>query len=140
MCIMSKCIEWTGTIGADGYGKKWNAIRNTWDQAHRVVYAEHNGDIPKGMLVRHLCHNRKCVNPEHLAIGTMKDNRQDDIDVGKDWFVGVNNNKAKLTEDQVRDIRSRTYKYGDVKKVCKEFGISRWTLHDIIKRKLWKHI
>lgn len=134
---MSKCKEWTGTMGADGYGRKWNASRNNWDQAHRWIWEQSNGPIPKGMLVRHLCHNRKCVNLEHLAIGDMKDNRQDDINAGKDWFIGENNNKAKLTEQQVLDIRNDTR---SLRKIAADYDMNFTTISDIKKRKTWKHI
>ena len=141
---MSKCIEWTGTINSRGYGVKWNTKTNNWRVAHRWVWEETNGPIPKGMLLRHLCHNKKCVNLEHLAIGTMKDNRQDDIDAGKDWFIGENNNLAKLTEQQVLDIRSRQPNgkppYGYIRDLAKEYNLNRSQIYDIWKRNVWKHI
>jgi len=134
---MSSCIEWTGTIGKDGYGRKWNSKRNNWDQAHRAVYANQHGPIPKGMLVRHLCHNRLCVNIDHLAIGTMKDNRQDDVDAGKDWFVGKNNGMSKLTEQQVLDIRKDPR---SLRKIAKDYNMDYTTISAIKKRITWKHI
>ena len=141
---MSKCIEWSGTIDNKGYGLKWNADRNNWIKAHRWTYEQEIGLIPKGLMVRHLCHNKKCVNPEHLAVGTMKDNRADDIRAGKDWFVGENSNLAKLTEQQVLDIRSRQPNgkppYGYIKDLAKEYNLNRSQIYDIWKRKLWKHI
>jgi hypothetical protein len=44
---------------------------------HIKSYEVHNGLVPKGLIVRHKCDNTKCINPEHLEVGTKKDNRQD---------------------------------------------------------------
>lgn len=45
--------------------------------AHRASWMIHNGEIPEGMVVRHMCHNFPCCNPSHLAIGTPADNGRD---------------------------------------------------------------
>lgn len=139
---MNKCIEWTGTIDANGYGVKWSKEKRNWIRAHRWVYEQQVGPIPNGFMIRHLCHNKRCVNIDHLAVGTMKDNRQDDIVAGKLWFVGENNCKAKLTEQQVLEIRSLQghLKYGDIKLICEYYKITKHTVYDIWKRRLWKHI
>ena len=50
---------------------------------HRASYILHKGDIPVGKLVRHLCHVKLCVNPDHLALGTAKANARDEKDAGK---------------------------------------------------------
>ena len=132
---MANCIEWTGAVGTDNYGKKWNNSKRTWMQAHRWTYEQEVGPIPKGLMIRHLCHNRLCVNPAHLAPGTMKDNRQDDIDAGKDWFKGETNGNAKLTDAQVNEIKllqpiGRS-PYGFVSKLAKQYGIDRTHIYRV---------
>ena len=132
---MSDCIEWTGTIGADGYGKKWNNKKRNWVQAHRWVYEQEVGAIPDGLMIRHLCHNKKCVNPDHLEPGTMKDNRQDDIDAGKDWFKGENNYFAKLTNNQTKEIQKLKPigkpPYGYIRDIAKKYDIDRTHVYRI---------
>lgn len=58
-----KCWEWTASILANGYGQ-FHAPSTTL--AHRFSYELHKGPIPDGLVIDHLCRNRRCVNPEHL--------------------------------------------------------------------------
>lgn len=71
----SGCLEWQRAIFKAGYGAI--NIGGKIKYAHRVSYELHNGPIPDGMLVMHLCDNRRCVNPSHLAVGTDSDNNRD---------------------------------------------------------------
>ena len=132
---MIDCIEWTGTIGADGYGKKWNNSKRNWVQAHRWVYEQEVGAIPDGLMIRHLCHNKKCVNPDHLEPGTMKENRADDIAAGKDWFNGELNPNAKLSNIQRQEIIDAKPvgkpPYGYIRDLAKKYGVERTRIHKI---------
>lgn len=74
------CWEFVGALRS-GYGaiKFKNKIMGT----HRVSYELSYGDIPEGFLVCHKCDNRKCINPDHLFLGTHKDNMQDCLVKGR---------------------------------------------------------
>jgi hypothetical protein len=72
---MTGCWEWVGYKTAAGYGRfmyKRKAIR-----AHRFSYQYHKGKNPEGYEICHHCDNTSCVNPEHLFLGTAKDNARD---------------------------------------------------------------
>ncbi|WP_176218048.1 HNH endonuclease signature motif containing protein [Novosphingobium sp. B1] len=71
----SSCWEWRGKVSHNGYGQFEHKGRS-W-RAHRYAYTLAKGDIPPGMMVLHSCDNRRCCNPDHLRIGTAKDNWRD---------------------------------------------------------------
>ena len=73
----SGCWPFLGKIARNGYGKLGRQY------AHRIAYEKANGPIPAGMVVRHKCDNRRCCNPEHLIVGTQKDNVHDAIARGR---------------------------------------------------------
>jgi excisionase family DNA binding protein len=68
------CWEWTAARGTKGYGAYWadEAMRH----AHRYAYELLKGPVPDGLELDHMCHNRACVNPEHLRPVTTKQNQE----------------------------------------------------------------
>jgi len=85
---MTACILWAGAIGTNGYGKFNNKY------AHRLVAVKAgiilNYKDPRN--INHKCHNKLCVNPEHLYAGDQIDNGKDMVDAGRDR----NQNKDKM--------------------------------------------
>lgn len=67
-----ECWLWTRPPGNHGYGQMGAA--GTVLLAHRISYTIHRGDIPDGLTIDHLCHEKLCVNPEHLEVVTAAEN------------------------------------------------------------------
>ena len=83
---VTDCWVWQAGKNNIGYGMiRDNKRMRT---AHRVSYEEHIGKIPAGMLVLHSCDNTKCCNPNHLRLGTHKDNTRDMISKGRNRYFG----------------------------------------------------
>ncbi len=70
----SGCWIWQRAVHTNGYGHIW--ADNKHQRAHRVYYERYRGAIPVGMVLDHLCRNKKCVNPYHLEVVTQKENIQ----------------------------------------------------------------
>lgn len=82
--MASGCIEWTGPRDKGGYGRM-----SEGKLAHREAFALAKGD-PSGMLVCHSCDNPSCVNPDHLWLGTGKDNQSDCVRKGRARGMDMN--------------------------------------------------
>lgn len=100
---------------------------------HHLVYAERNGEIPKGMVVRHTCDNPKCINPDHLILGTHADNVADRVARGRS-AKGEQNGRAKLTVGKVKEILKSTESFVAL---ARTYGVDRKTIHLIKQRKIW---
>lgn len=100
---------------------------------HRHVYEECFGEIPKGLVVRHKCDNTFCINPEHLELGTHKDNINDKVKRNRQ-AKGEKNGSAKLTKEQVLQIRNDN-RMG--KEIAKDFNVSRATISQIKNKITW---
>ncbi len=100
------CWLWTGGLTEKGYGRAW--FQGKKRRAHRLAYFLTNGRIPTGLNINHHCDVRNCVNPEHLWVGTQKENMQDAWAKGRGVFVhhsGEDHPSAKLTDAEVAEIR-----------------------------------
>jgi hypothetical protein len=133
------CWLWTAGCSGNGYGVFTIKSKNV--SAHRYSYELHYGEILEGLVVRHTCDVRNCVNPNHLLTGTQQDNITDMIEKGRrQSSIGIKNNSAKLSEDDVIEIRIFR-EFGFTQKQLGEmYGVIRETIKDIISRKNWSHI
>jgi hypothetical protein len=129
------CVETTGRRHRQGYGVLWYEGKDRLE--HRVAYCQHHGvtlDSIEGQVIRHKCDNPPCINPEHLLIGTHKQNTQDMVSRGRQANV-------KLTWDMVRYIRAnyvhRSREFGQYP-LAAMFGVSQSVVSEVIAHKIWK--
>lgn len=140
------CWHWQGAVNDRGYGVIGRAGRGTGlVKAHRLAYEIATGlPLRRDQLVCHHCDNPRCVNPDHLFVGTHRDNTQDCWRKGRasppPRLLGSKNPRAKLRESvipevfRLRALGLTTYQIADV------FGISRTAISAILKRKTWRHV
>ena len=134
-----ECWEWTGSRRSKGYGDLVKEGRNVG--AHRISYELANGPIPDGLCVCHHCDNTGCVNPDHLFLGTSAENTADMIAKGRAVHGrGETLYSAKLTEQNVRDIRAKHSEGVTGSSLAREYGVTTGTISHIIKGRRWKHL
>jgi len=143
---LGPCWEWTGLRNASGYGLVRKGIRQVGKGnlaiASRVSWVLHCGPISGGLLVCHKCDNRTCVNPEHLFLGTYRDNWMDCLNKGRNPLVGPSPERcrtAKLSWEDVKSIRviGKTQKLPR-SQIAEMFDISEDTVWSILHNKTWR--
>lgn len=121
-----------------GYGQTWENGKSK--RAHRASWELYRGQIPKGIFVLHRCDIPSCVNPEHLFLGTNKDNMQDCKNKKRlkpAIMRGEKHGHSKLKEVEVIAI----LKDGRQKKeIAKDYGVHASAIGKIKNGKGWKHI
>lgn len=133
----SGCIEWTGASLPNGYGVL--CLSGGTAYAHRVAWEIAYGPIPEGKLVCHTCDNRKCVNPEHLFLGTSADNSRDMIKKNRS-MKGEVNPKSRLSEDDVREIRRMRSLGMTWEPIAERFNVSSATARFAGTGRTWAHV
>ncbi len=134
------CWEWGGAKNSRGYGAV--EIKGKMVYTHRLAASLFLGfDLSSNLCVLHHCDNRLCWNPHHLFVGTQQDNTLDMIAKGRGiCFGGAGNGYAKLTDEDVIDIRKLVLEGTTQIDVAKEFGITQANVSLIVLRKTWAHI
>lgn len=133
----SDCWEWKGCIDERGYGR-FN-YKGKWGRAHRASFEFEKGEIPEGMVIRHKCDNPRCVKPDHLEIGTQKENVRDKYDRGREFHQrGEHHGNAKLNEAQVMEIRQLLSAGMSQRAIARQFNISQFGVRYAAKG--WFHV
>ena len=133
----SGCWIWMGVVSS-----KYPRFNN--HLAHRMSYEVFKGSIPEGLCVCHRCDIPLCVNPDHLFLGTVRDNTYDMIVKGRKW-IGVSRRKSdglpsgsKLTPEKVKSIKRMLAEKISQEKIAKMFGVAQGTISFIKRGETWK--
>lgn len=140
------CWEWHGSKNQNGYGLI--SIKRKTYLAHRISFKTFVGPIPPGdhhgtTCVCHSCDVRNCVNPSHFFLATQAENVSDMYKKGRNnprGPMGTENGHSKLTENDVREIRSMRKAGRRLTTIAKKYGIQFQTVSKIANRKSWKHV
>ena len=145
------CHVWQGATDVFGYGIIGSDVgkRGSTIPTHRASWALAYGPIPEGLYVLHTCDNPPCVRPDHLFLGTKRDNNLDMVTKGRHAAqIGTQNapsgerhRMAKLTEEQVLDIRSRHgARLASVQQLAEEHDVSMAHVYKIVRGESWKYL
>jgi hypothetical protein len=147
------CWEWVKYKNPAGYGYFKNLDDRTQNignrmrgiLAHRVSYEIHKGEIPEGKFVCHRCDNRACCNPDHLWLGSPKDNARDALRKGR---LAVENLtyrppkgksiNAKLSREQVIEIKKRIEKNDRIIEIAEDYNVNPQCIYFIKNGKTWR--
>jgi len=157
---------WTAST-ISGYGNF--TADGTTVAAHRYSWVFHHGGIPEGLWVLHKCDVKRCVNPDHLYLGTHKDNTEDAVRRGRvatgdrhrsktspetlprgdangmrkhpeSVQRGELNKTARLTNEQVVEIRRLCGLKVRQRDIAAKFNVSQRTVWRVFHRKAWAHV
>lgn len=136
------CWEWIGCCSSTGYGNFY--AEGCLHLTHRYSWTQQNGAIPKGLCVLHNCDNRACVRPDHLFLGTKKQNTADMFFKGRQRNLGIlkgqDHGEAKLKNEDVLRIRQEVASGSKQKDMATRFGVSISLISLIVRRKAWVHL
>lgn len=125
--------RWTGKINPDGYGvyrSNFSGKKKTY-LAHKLSYLIIKGDIPPDKMVRHSCDNTICVCPDHLILGTAKDNAEDCVKRGRNIVRTSADKQVTCSMLTVHKMR-RIYR-NFIKSVGKRYNMNYFTTKYIIE-------
>lgn len=137
--IESGCWEWQWGLDSHGYGQM--KLNGSSFRAHRASWIKHNGPIPEGLNVLHSCDNRRCINPDHLFLGTHQDNMDDRENKGRGaCHKGDNNGRASLSSNDVFRIRARLTEGVSCAILAREYNVTWTTIQNIKVGRTWRHL
>jgi len=169
---LGQCWEWTASLRDFGYGqfmcRRVDGSKRP-ERAHRVAWFITHGEEP-ALYVLHRCDNPKCVRPEHLFLGTSRDNVRDMMKKRRESFNGLachdeakriaalprgdahffrihrervrgeNNGHAKLTDHAVREIRAERQRGTKLRPLADRYGVSINVVSKVARGQAWRHI
>lgn len=124
MTAKDYCIEWPHHIARNGYGQMRYNGRARY--AHRVLYEQFYGPIPKGLVVDHLCGVRSCINPLHMEVVTQRENCR-------------RGRRTSMTQEKANDLRRLRAEGADTKTLAMRFSLSERQVLTILSGQQWQN-
>lgn len=121
------CWNWTGTLDRYGYGKL--RLGNRTFKAHRYSYQYHYGDFDESLHVLHHCDHPRCVNPNHLFLGTNRDNVEDRTAKKRHGQTS-----KRLTTNEKKAILTSVQQGQPLQSVAQQFQVHISTIRRVLKR------
>lgn len=134
----SGCWLWIGATAPTNSGLAYGNfyLPGVTSKAHRASWLIYRGPIPDGMNVLHRCDLPLCVNPNHLFLGSQRDNIIDCVRKRRtNPRRGAENHKSKLTTEQAAEIRASSH---GTRRLSKRYGVARSTIHAIKCGRTWQ--
>lgn len=136
--LPNSCWIWKGGRDKNGYGLFQVESRRTV-RAHRHSYEQATGDLLGKRLALHECDTPACVNPSHIRAGTASENDGDKVKRGRDAYrKGSRHYGAKLTEEQVTEIRSLATTGRTYQSLADQFSVSKSHIGNLVTRKRFR--
>jgi hypothetical protein len=133
------CWIWTASVAGKGYGQMKLPRQRKQEYSHRIAYMLYKGQIPEGIQVCHTCDTPHCCNPDHLFLGTAKENLQD-MRAKNRHLSGAKNSQAKLTEKEVAQIKECLRIGIPQSKIAVTFGVHQTIISKINCGHRWSHV
>lgn len=135
------CWDWKGYKDKYGYTyiSGFRDMKKYHIRGNRVSWEIHYGKIPENILVCHKCDNPSCTNPEHLFLGTIRENNEDRT-IKNRQSKGENVPGHILKELEVKEIKKKLKEKVCQRRIAEEYKVSYATICMIKKGKTWKHV
>ena len=133
---------WLWTAGRSG-GKRYGvmAFNGKPQLAHRISFILHKGKFPENLYVCHKCDVGLCVNPDHLFLGTQKDNMNDCQKKGRfPSVLGSKNPRARINEEQVLKIKELFAAGHSRSELSKKYNISKQSVNRLLRGATWANV
>jgi len=124
------CHEWTERTNKFGHARI--TFKGKKILAHRAMWVVENGEIGE-QQINHSCGNAKCMNTEHMYIGSQEENAQDMAKHG-------NQHKQKMSVEDVKEVRKRVNDGETQISVAEDFPVGQYQISRIVNGKRWSHI